>query len=458
MNTLSTRLEALLEYLLARNMLVRVVSGLHLVSILMLVWFYGRWWEAPGLDVFKLVVFLFGILIAILTIWVLVELGRGFTRRASSMVVTSGVLAVTLAQLATGFQRPWFVFYFWMLALGGLLLGRRSALMTGAGSAGLMILLWGLAQFGVIPGPDPTTLVGGSSLMMIVATIGLTTFVSWRMNGELIANQQRAGAQVGHLSEDLISLSGNQAKRSTDQATIVIETVDALQALNNSADQVARLANRVNMAALLDVQQTEQAQHAASLTIAELDEVRTSSSLLLKRMQALSEMATQIGGVISLIQGLARETQLLALNASIEAAGSGEYGIRFGVVADEVKRLALRSIQATSDVETVLHDIQTATAGVSGALTDNANAIEITGQRATRMNKVIDDLVNSVAQSAEIAEQIAAATTQQLASGDHVVDLMQTVRQESTELSTQAQRLSRVAHQLEHIARRLTQS
>lgn len=450
--------ESLLQ--LDRPAIVQLVSVLHLLVALFVALAYGLVGRVPDNLVLQLLALVGGMVAAGLAVLAVLDLRQRLVRRASTWVLASGLVTVAVAQLAEGLRMPWFVFFFWLVSLGGLLLGRRTASQIGVLSLAVVFLVWLFAQpqVGIIPPADATTLSDIGSLVMLIVSMLLVMFVGWRVNGELIAIQQRLGVQVAHLSQELAGLSSGQAVRASEQAYIVADAVTALQQLNASAEEISRMAGRVNRAALTDLHQTEETQAVMAETLREINEVSSLSLRVIERMHELSGMATQIGHVIGLLQGLARETQLLALNAGIEAAGAGEHGMRFAVVANEVKRLANRSLQATTEIETVLGDVQMATERVAQALGESGEAIERTTTRTSRMQTVVNELVGSVRQSAMIAEQISAATTQQLAAGDQVADLMQTVRRESAELSEQAQRLSQAARQLEQISQRLRQS
>lgn len=442
---------------MSRSAIVRAVALLHVGAAAGFAGLYAFFWLRGATWLDGLVIGV-AVLATLASAAAFLELRRNYTRRASNWVLVSGFLTVTLAQAATGFTYPWFVLYFWLIALGGLLRGRSTAVVLSLTEFAALVGLFVLAAFDLIAPPDPDTLLSPMSLGIVLVGILLNAFVSWRMNGELIAVQMRTGSQVSHLSEDLSDMSTSQAQRAVHQAEIVLEAATALQQLNASAEEIARMSELVNRAALNDLNQSTEAQEIVTDSVREMGNVRTMSQRVIDRMAELSAMANQIGRVISLIQGLAREMQLLALNAGIEAAGAGEHGVRFGVIAGEVKRLAVRSLDATTEIEGVLGEIQSGTERVSRALGENVEAIEQTSRRASGMSTVMSELVTSVQRSATYAEQINNATSEQLAAGDQVSSLMNTVRAESIELSEQAQQLSQAARQLEQIAQRLIES
>ena len=288
---------------LDRPVIVQGVSILHLTVAAWVALNYGLVGNVPSETWLEVVTLVLAVIAGGLAIYAFVDVRRRLVRRASTWVLVSGMITITIAQGAEGFDLPWFVFYFWLISLGGLLLGRRTTINLTLASYGLIFLLWAAAQeqVGLISGPNINTLIGVDSLLMIFISMGLVMFVGWRVNGELIAIQQRLGMQVSMLSRDLAALSSGQATRSSEQTAIVADAVTALQELNASAEEIAVMANRVNRAALVDLHQTEEAQHVMHQTLEDMHQVSSLSSRVIERMHELSAMATQIGHVISLL-------------------------------------------------------------------------------------------------------------------------------------------------------------
>jgi methyl-accepting chemotaxis protein len=175
-------------------------------------------------------------------------------------------------------------------------------------------------------------------------------------------------------------------------------------------------------------------------------------------MMRLGEQSQTIGQIIATVEDLAAQSNLLAVNAAIEAAKAGEHGKGFGVVAQEVKSLAEQSRQATDRVRTILGDIQKATTAAVMATEQGSKAVEGGSRQTELAGESIQALAGSVAEAAQAATQIAASSQQQLIGMDQVAAAMESIKQASTQnvasakqLETAARGLNDVGQQLRHL-------
>lgn len=148
----------------------------------------------------------------------------------------------------------------------------------------------------------------------------------------------------------------------------------------------------------------------------------------------LNQRSQQIGDILSVIHGIAEQTNLLALNAAIEAARAGEQGRGFAVVADEVRQLASRTTQATSDVESAIEQIQHHT----------QNAV-------TRMNVGQERVAKGIEESSAVADILQQIITQASDVSDRIENIAATAKQQSTvtsEIATNSDKASRMSQQV----------
>ena len=139
-----------------------------------------------------------------------------------------------------------------------------------------------------------------------------------------------------------------------------------------------------------------------------------------KQVKALGDRSLEISHIVSTIRDIANQTNLLALNAAIEAAGAGEAGARFAVVADQVRKLAESSTQATREIADLVKVIQTETQDAVVAMEQETQAVEAGSASALRTGEVFNEISGIAQRSSELAQTIASAAVNQTASTDQV--------------------------------------
>jgi methyl-accepting chemotaxis protein len=147
----------------------------------------------------------------------------------------------------------------------------------------------------------------------------------------------------------------------------------------------------------------------------------------------LSEQSQQIGGIIASVTDVADQSNLLAVNAAIEAAKAGEQGKGFAVVAQEIKSLAQQSKQATIQVRNILSDIQKATSAAVMATEQGSKAVENGVKQSAEAGEAIKKLAESSGKAVEAATQIVASSQQQTVGMDQIGLAMQNINQAGTE-------------------------
>jgi twitching motility protein PilJ len=139
-----------------------------------------------------------------------------------------------------------------------------------------------------------------------------------------------------------------------------------------------------------------------------------------KQVKTLGDRSLEISQIVSTIRDIANQTNLLALNAAIEAAGAGEAGVRFAVVADQVRKLAESSTQATREIADLVKVIQTETQDTVVAMEQETHAVEAGSASALRTGEVFNEISRISQRSSELAQTIASAAVNQTASTDQV--------------------------------------
>jgi methyl-accepting chemotaxis protein len=257
-----------------------------------------------------------------------------------------------------------------------------------------------------------------------------------------------SSAEMLESSSDLAA-SAHQTAASVAQTTASVEEVrQTARTANEQAREVAETARRT---AETSSAGTRAAQDAA----AGMQRTREAMRSLAGSMARLGEQTRAIAEIVAVVDELAEQSNLLAVNAAIEAANAGEHGKGFAVVADEVKYLAGQSRQATRQVRTILKDIQKAT-DAAALMTEEANrAVETGAEAASHAGGSIVSLAENIAAAAGTATHIARSSEQQLVGVEQVALAMAQIRTASQRNVDQAKQLEDSARDLNALGQRL---
>ena len=268
--------------------------------------------------------------------------------------------------------------------------------------------------------------------------------------------------RVAAASEQLSAQVEEISRGAEVQRDRVNSTATAMEEMNATVLEVARSAGQAS-------EQSEntrnRAQEGASLVnsvVGSINQVNTVAVALQGNMQELGKQAEGIGGVINVISDIADQTNLLALNAAIEAARAGEAGRGFAVVADEVRKLAEKTMHATKEVEVNISAIQQS-AGVSINEVNNAvKSISEATALADSSGSALQEIVSLAASNSSVVASIATAAEQQSATSEEInrsIDEINRIAGETTigmvQSSSAVQELSRMAQELRHVMDRL---
>ena len=185
--------------------------------------------------------------------------------------------------------------------------------------------------------------------------------------------------------------------------------------------------------------------------------IRQQMESIAASMLRLGEQSQAIGEIIASVEDLAQQSNLLAVNAAIQATKAGEQGKGFAVVAQEMKNLAEQSRQATTKVRNLLGDIQKA-AGVAAMATEQGSkAVEAGVRQAAQAGESILGLSTSVVESADAAILIAAASQQQLAGVGQVAAAMEEIKHATSANAALVKQVESSVRNLGHLGQRLKQ-
>ncbi|HUX50505.1 MAG TPA: methyl-accepting chemotaxis protein, partial [Spirochaetia bacterium] len=167
------------------------------------------------------------------------------------------------------------------------------------------------------------------------------------------------------------------------------------------------------------------------------------------------ERSQAIGEIISVVGDLAEQSNVLAVNASIEAAKAGDQGKGFAVVAREIKSLADQSRRATSQVRTILGDIQKATSMAVMAAEQGSKAVDAGVTQSAEVTVAIRVLGESIDEASQASAQISVSSQEQLVGMDQIAIAMESIRDASTQNIASTKQAENAAQQLHDLGRRL---
>jgi methyl-accepting chemotaxis protein len=261
--------------------------------------------------------------------------------------------------------------------------------------------------------------------------------------------------QIAQLADKMLQASGvtseaaGQMLQSMDRATVTVEEVR--QRARLAETRAKNVAVTASGAALV----SGTGQNLTDSTLQEMDKIRKQMETIAESVVQLSEQGQAIGHIISTVNDLAGQSNLLAVNASIESAKAGEHGRGFAVVAQEVKNLADESKQATLQVRAILGDIEKATAAAVMVAEQGTKAVDIGLVQSRAAGEAIRTLGSRVVEAVEAAEQISEASSQQLVEVDQVVRAINSVKSSGTQIAADLQQGESSARQLASLSQSL---
>lgn len=229
-------------------------------------------------------------------------------------------------------------------------------------------------------------------------------------------------------ASEILAGTSQLADSATKTATSIAQTTATVEEVKQTTLLTNQKAKNVSDAAQRATLVSHGGRKAVEESIDGMAQIRLQMELIAESIVRLSEQSQAIGEIIATVNDLAEQSNLLAVNASIEAAKAGEHGKGFAVVAQEVKSLAVQSRQATAQVRSILGDIQKATRSAVSAAGQGSRVVEEGARQSKSAGEAIAQLTDSIAESANAAAQIAASTQQQLAGMDQLVYAMESIR------------------------------
>ncbi len=269
---------------------------------------------------------------------------------------------------------------------------------------------------------------------------------------EMIQSIAGTAQHVASASEELSSSATQQAQSAETQKDQTAQVATAMQEMSSTVLQVSENSNK---AAEASRQAAETARRGGAIveeTLSRMRAIADSVSGTAKKMDELGKSSDQIGQIVGVINDIADQTNLLALNAAIEAARAGEQGRGFAVVADEVRKLAERTTTATKEIAGMIKNIQQETKTAVTAMETGTKQVEEGVKSTIQAGGSLKEIIHMAEQVGEMVMQIATAAMEQSSASEEVNQNMEKIAKLVKESADGAQQSAKACQDLSSLA------
>jgi methyl-accepting chemotaxis protein len=287
--------------------------------------------------------------------------------------------------------------------------------------------------------------------------------------GQLITSIKNMVEKLKTIISDLTSSSTNMASSSyelsasseqmsrgvTEQSDRALQIATASNELSQTIVDVAKNASNIATSATETAKAAKEGELIVIKSIQEVKAIADTVNDSAKLMISLGERSKQIGDIVSVIKDIADQTNLLALNAAIEAARAGEQGRGFAVVADEVRKLAERTAKATSEIGAMISAIQEETGKAVASMEYGTKRVEVGVEFSAKAGEALRRIVGSIDELQSMVQQIAAATEEMSTASEQIGGAIEAIATVSKETSSSSGQIAQSSSDLARLATNL---
>ncbi|MDX1553453.1 MAG: methyl-accepting chemotaxis protein [Marinobacter sp.] len=258
--------------------------------------------------------------------------------------------------------------------------------------------------------------------------------------------------RLNSVTDHLTSTSQTNLERISNQAQAISSTRNSVDELVRSVEEVAGFASSASDQTQDAARFAQSGQEKVNINVATIRELVSEIEKTSSLVNQFDEFSSRVGGLLDTIQTVAEQTNLLALNAAIEAARAGEHGRGFAVVADEVRGLAVRTHKSTEEIQGVISELSKLSSAAVTSMEHSVSKAHKGVEATTESGEILNRILRNVQQISELNEQIAAATYEQSTTFNEVTDHMTGMHRNAEAVMESTDELDSVSRDIQKVS------